>query len=293
MRRCRTAGEVVRLAVGADVARLLAHDPVARVGEDTEGVHQARVAARRLRSQLGTFGPVLRDQPVDRLGKDLRWLGRHLGAVRDADVLRERMTKAVREFDPRERDEAFALLDRLDAERAVDTRALARVLRSPRYRRLVRALAGFVADPPFRRSAGLPAAPFLSDAVYVRYVQLDEAVRALPSLPEDPQLHGVRIVAKPLRYAAEAGASVLGEGCGRLARQAKELCDELGRLNDGLRAVEWLERAGDPARSVALVRLRSAEVARMADARASWPRRWGRVREAAEAMSWPIGDAAG
>ena len=47
-----TAGAVVRYAIAASVARLLRHDPIVRVGGDPEGVHQARVATRRLRSDL-------------------------------------------------------------------------------------------------------------------------------------------------------------------------------------------------------------------------------------------------
>lgn len=286
-----TAGQVVRRAVGADVARLLANDPIARVGEDPEGVHQARVAARRLRSQLATFKPVLRSERCNRLRTDLRWLGRKLGAVRDADVLRERMTKSVRGFDPRERDDALALLARIDADRGAKRDALAKVLESARYRKLVRELAGFVVDPSFRRSAGLPAAPFLSDVVYERFAELDAAVRALPMLPSDPELHAVRITAKPLRYAAEVASDVLGEGCERLARRATELCDELGTLNDGAKAIEWLEGAGSTPRSVAVARLRSGEVSRMAEARSSWRKDWARVRDAAGAMSWPLDGA--
>ena len=92
----RSVGEVVRLALGTDAARLLASDPIARIGEDPEGVHQARVATRRLRSHLATFAPVLRRgaRPSGSTS-DLRWLGRSLGIVRDLDVLRGRFAATV------------------------------------------------------------------------------------------------------------------------------------------------------------------------------------------------------
>ncbi len=282
-----TAGDVVRIAIGADVARLIQHDPIARVGVDPEGVHQARVATRRLRSQLGTFAPVLTRRGTEPLIDDLRWLGRRLGAVRDADVLLDRLTNCVRGFDPRERDEALALLGHLEAQRTQKFEALGEVLRRGRYRRLLRGLAGLVADPPFRRRAALPAAPFLSEVVFDRFAQLDAAVLALPSLPADADLHAVRITAKPLRYAAEAAAGVLGDRCARLGRRATDLCDELGTLNDSARAIEWLEREYEDPRSLAVARLRSSEVARMADARSSWRRRWAQLRDAADAMHWP------
>src|SRR5579872_6284418 len=91
-----SAGEIVRAAVAADAARLLANDPGARRGDDVEGVHQARVATRRLRSNLRTFAPLLRRGSTDDLADELRWLGRRFGTVRDLDVLRQRFTKAVR-----------------------------------------------------------------------------------------------------------------------------------------------------------------------------------------------------
>jgi CHAD domain-containing protein len=140
----------------------------------------------------------------------------------------------------------------------------------------------------------LPAAPFLSDAVYVRFAALEAKVASLPTLPSDPELHEVRIEAKPLRYAAEASSKVLGSACGRLARRVTELCDELGRLNDGSRAKEWLDRTfDDGSRSAPVVRLHAAEVVRMADARAAWGARWDRVLESAREMAWPLATGVG
>lgn len=59
---------------------LAAHVPVARAGEDPEGVHQVRVAAGRLIVWTEMAGP-------DEVREDLRWLRSKAGAVRDLDVL--------------------------------------------------------------------------------------------------------------------------------------------------------------------------------------------------------------
>ena len=64
-RRPGAIGAVIRDALDASVQRLLVADPVARVGDDPEGVHQARVATRRLRSDLRTFAPLLDPAWVD------------------------------------------------------------------------------------------------------------------------------------------------------------------------------------------------------------------------------------
>jgi CHAD domain-containing protein len=277
-----SAGVVVRRCLGTDVARLISSDPVARHGEDTEGVHQARVATRRLRSHLSTFADVLRERPAARLAKELRWLGRTLGSVRDLDVLRERLAHAVRAIDPLARDDGLALLQRADEERQVATAGLDAVLGSTRYRVLLERLAASVAAPPFRRTAGLPADTFLLEAISTRYRTLDAAIAALPPAPLDAELHAVRILAKPTRYAAEAGGQVLGPRCTRFAKRVTELCDDLGDLNDGSRVSLWLDGEGaDTGRAATVARVRTVEIGRMADARAAWVLTWDRVRAAA------------
>ena len=82
-----TVDAVIRHAISDAVAKLVANDPVVRIGEDPEGVHQARVATRRLRSHLRTFRELLDPEWTRALRDELGWLGDELGAVRDADVL--------------------------------------------------------------------------------------------------------------------------------------------------------------------------------------------------------------
>lgn len=282
-------GEVLRRCLGTDVARLIASDPVARVGEDTEGVHQARVASRRLRSHLATFADVLRPRPADRLSKDLRWLGRALGVIRDLDVLRGRLASSVKAIDPLSREGGLELLAHADEERRAATSALDEVLRSARYRALLERLAAAVAAPPFRRSAGLPADQFLSEAISSRYQALQASIGALPPAPLDVELHAVRILAKPTRYAAEAGVAVLGSRCARFAKRVTELCDDLGDLNDGSRMSLWLDAAGaEPSVASTVARVRAIEIGRMADARSAWVATNAKLRSAASELGWDL-----
>lgn len=63
------------------LSHLERHVPVALLGEDPEGIHQVRVAGRRLRVWLELGGSRV-------LVDDLRWLVRALSTVRDLDVMR-------------------------------------------------------------------------------------------------------------------------------------------------------------------------------------------------------------
>ena len=83
-------GDVVTAVLTQGLTRLLEHDWRLRaaVGDAApEDIHQARVATRRLRSDLRTFDVVLDPVWVSHVRVDLKWLGSALGEVRDADVL--------------------------------------------------------------------------------------------------------------------------------------------------------------------------------------------------------------
>jgi CHAD domain-containing protein len=102
------------------VAHLEAHLPLALSGEDPEGVHQVRVAGRRLRAYLDLLGfRVLKD--------DLRFLVRQAGRVRDLEVaLGGPLPQGFR--------------GHLRAELAEARRSLVALLRSPWMGALLRAL---------------------------------------------------------------------------------------------------------------------------------------------------------
>jgi len=62
---------------------LLANQPAALHGEEDEGIHQMRVAVRRLRSLLALFQPFLEPHTAGRFADELRRLGQVLGTARD------------------------------------------------------------------------------------------------------------------------------------------------------------------------------------------------------------------
>ena len=111
--RAAPIAEVIRAAIAQGYLRLVAHDLGVRLDEDPEDVHQARVATRRLRSDLRTFREFLPDDWADEIRVELGWLAEALGGARDADVLLERLQEEVESLDPRDGGAAGALLGRL------------------------------------------------------------------------------------------------------------------------------------------------------------------------------------
>ena len=80
-----TAAEGFRRIIDGVLAHLMANQPAAVAG-DIEGVHQMRVAIRRLRAALVLFRPRLEPHAEARLTEALRSLGRIFGEARDWDV---------------------------------------------------------------------------------------------------------------------------------------------------------------------------------------------------------------
>ena len=91
-----TAGEAFRRIVDCVLAHLMANQPAAAAG-DVEGVHQMRIAIRRLRAALMLFRPQLEPHAEARFTEALRDLGRIFGEARDWDVFCTEMLVSAEE----------------------------------------------------------------------------------------------------------------------------------------------------------------------------------------------------
>ncbi len=239
--RRSTLGDLVQAAISNAVQQLVDHDPVIRSSEDPEGVHKARVATRRLRSDLKTFRPVLDREWSEPLRAELRWLGEELGRVRDADVLLGLLEAKAVDLPVERRGDAEALLDRLRSTRARDRGLLLDVMRSERYSQLLDRLVDAASAP--RLLAGTEdrkAAKAAGALVRRPWKRLEKTVRRLPSAPADSDLHVVRKRAKQARYALEAVSPVAGSSAAKTARRLADLQDVLGDHQDAVVASAWL-----------------------------------------------------
>lgn len=93
--------------------------PRAAEGTDIEGVHDVRVASRRLRAAMDVASsafPAPWFKPLHQLAKEIT---SELGAVRDRDVMIEYLTAARDEAPPNERPGIDRLIARIERERTV------------------------------------------------------------------------------------------------------------------------------------------------------------------------------
>lgn len=235
----KTAAALAQVVIGRSVTHLLAHDPVIRLGEDPEGVHQARVATRRLRSDLRTFGPILVPRRTGDLRNELRWLGTALGRARDADALDELFRAEFSRLPDDDGEDTDEIFDRLDELRSRERGELLRCLRSERYEKLLDRLEAAAKRLPTNEAADRPARKVAVRLTRRPCRRLYRAVRALAPDAPDATLHKVRRRAKQARYALEAVALV-DERAIVVATRAEKIQQVLGDYQDRVVARRWL-----------------------------------------------------
>jgi CHAD domain-containing protein len=269
------ASDVVRYSLATAVERLLRSDAALRLTMDPEVVHLARVATRRLRSDLRSFMPILDEEWARSLRERVKWLGDELGLVRDADVLVARLHHDAAQLPSHDAPAAEAVIDRFAAQSVAARQELRKILREQRYVELLDELVDAVADPKLAAHAGAPAQEALPSLVRVPWKKLCKTVAALAPEAGDEKLHEVRIKAKRCRYAAEAIAEVGGKTVARFARRVEKLQRILGDLHDAVAAEQRLRGIrGDSDEVFVAGGLAAMEAQAANDARGSWRKAW-------------------
>lgn len=287
--------EVVQAAIDDCLRRLLQHDYLLRLAPSAPSehdVHQARVATRRLRSNLKTLRSTLDPIWVRHTRAELHWLGDVLGAIRDADVLLSRLTSLKKAVDDPDGTAAQELRSRLILQRADASKALALILEEERYISLLDRLHAAAERPPLMTddsrpdkkqgfsSPEVPAKELLPSLVRSPSRKLRKRMRKASSRPSDQALHRARIAAKELRYAAELAVPVVGRPASRTADGAKRLQTVLGEHHDAVAAAQWLKDAArDLSRpaNFAAGTLAADQRVRMRRAGKEWKSAWKKV----------------
>jgi len=238
------AGEAAVVVVRPAASRFLVLEPAVRIGDST-AVHDMRVAARRIRSALRLFRPVV---PAwsEGLRTELRWSAALLGAVRDLDVQRRWLAASSEHVDPEDR----AILHRLDEvfeeRRAQMHSALVEGIQSIRFDRLRNELSTFARGPGLTwENAGIPVATVAPRLIEKRYRAMRRAARSLGPDSPSSELHALRIRCKRARYAIESVTPIYGKPADSLARRLRKLQDLLGDMRDAeLASLRMRELAG-------------------------------------------------
>jgi CHAD domain-containing protein len=287
-----TAGDHVMAYVRAQRDAIVELDPAVRLDTE-EGVHDMRVATRRLRSTFRTFRKVLDRRITDPVADELKWLAGELGVGRDQEVLAERLMSALADVPPAHVD--GPVHDRLRhwaeaSERGSRGRLLG-VLDSKRYLTLLDTLDALAADPPLLKAAAKDPEKVLAKAVRKDFEKvtglIETAMAQPPGHDRDLGLHEARKKAKRTRYAAETARPVLGKPAKTMVKSMKSLQTMLGEHQDSVMARETLRElsavahaAGESTFTYGL--LYGHEEQRAAAVEAGVPKAWKRIRAGAQ-----------
>lgn len=231
-----TADEAFGRIVGHCLRHFLGNWTAVTVRRDPEGVHQMRVALRRLRSAFVLFGGPFRSA-MEELEGEIRWIAHILGGARDLDVFEEEVFRPAAEAHGE--DERLNELSALvGARRAVAWQALLDALDSARFRRLVFELAAATLSRPWcdplagGEKATVRAARFARRRLTKRYKRVQELGAKVAEL-DAKRRHELRLMLKKLRYAVEFFASLFSEKeTTRFLKRVAALQEVLGQMND-------------------------------------------------------------
>jgi CHAD domain-containing protein len=286
-----TAGDVVRTALAGRFAAMQQADLMVRT-DAPDGVHQLRVACRRLRSVLAAFRPVLDRQRTDAIREELRWVGAQLAGARDAEVAVAHLRALVAAQPPE-----FVLgpvAARLQQEDLRDGLAAGdaarRALSGRRHLAALDAVADLAADPPLTDRAADPAAAVVVEVLASTGRRLRRAVAAAQDSDDPAALHEVRKAAKRLRYTAEVAPDLLGPAVAELRTALEDVQQVLGDRQDTVVTRQVCARLGLQAFAAGenawtYGRLHALEQCRAEQAERDFWLRWPALRRALKAAT--------
>lgn len=204
-------------------------------GKDVEGVHQMRVALRRLRSAFSLFRDMLGRENSAPLLEELRWITDTLGHARDLDVfITQTLPPLIAQFD--QHGGLLKLHEKAVAAQGRAYRETRAALKSQRYHRLLLTLAAWLENERWRKAGTEAADPDVLEIAETtlakRYKSLRKHGKRLAQMHPEER-HETRIAAKKLRYAAEFFISLYSSGKSHtFINKLAQVQDRLGVLND-------------------------------------------------------------
>ena len=219
---------------------LLQSLPAAEDGRDVEGIHQLRVALRRLRAAFDLMRSVGSLSRLEALRAEAKWLAQGLSAARDWDIFRKSTLPEIASGCP-SIGGFDALGDVAEQRRSDAYRKVRFVLADRRCTSFILGLGAWIEARGWRSDippeslvqlAG-PAADFARHLLSAQHAKVLKRGRHFKSLDPDER-HRLRLAVKKLRYIAEFLLPLSGprKAAKRFADKLADFQEELGAYND-------------------------------------------------------------
>ncbi len=234
-----SVGQGLQTIVQSGMTQLLANDACVLTTTNPEGIHQMRVALRRLRSAFRIFRSLIPAEQYASFTQEMQWLTSVLGPARDWDVFSLDIVEPVLEHFPDH--EGLSLIWRRTKGRRERYRKAAREgILSRRFTSFILDLSAWLTANEWQRQQLSPEAARLFDPIkgfstiaigdcHRKVRKLGKRIADLPILDR----HRLRINVKRLRYATEFFDSLYPAKPVKIfSKRLARLQDDLGHLND-------------------------------------------------------------
>ena len=234
--------DALRLIVANALGHLLANRAAALAGE-AEGIHQTRIAIRRLRSAMQLFRPLLAPHATGLFDAELRTLGRVIGEARDWDVF---LSKVLPDAAKRSANGGLIEMLREPAEKRAAAAHVEseRALNEPSLTSLVLGLAAWsedrqaLGDERLQRQLKDLAADLLDRLLK----KAEKRGRHIHANSPAAGLHPLRKSLKKLRYGVEFLAALYpGKAIKAYVKGLKRVLKAQGAVNDAAVAMRLAE----------------------------------------------------
>ena len=227
--------EAALRAIGLACLKHLSRNEAAALAGMPGGIHQMRVAVRRLRAILSGFAERLPDHQRRWASEELRWLADALAPVRNLDVFEATLLRPAQKaaaepaaFEP--------LRQAAEGQRRAALGDAVSAVRSDRYASLIAHLFRWFETYGWRRNgaclAEAPAGEIAARMLQRRWRRAKKRGKGFAA-QSPAERHRLRIALKKLRYTAEALSSFYpAEKGAPFAARLKRLQDGLGHAND-------------------------------------------------------------
>lgn len=227
-----SAETVLRRLGRACLEHLLRNEDAALAG-DADGIHQMRVAVRRLRAILSAFAPLLPKEQRRWASGELRWFADALGDARNLDVFTSALLPPARAALPVASEFERLALGAERRRRAART-SVVRAIMSTRYTEALLCLMRWFDGHDWRIDDGVIQPIEVIAATVLDRCRAQAEKHGKGFAHQSPtKRHRLRIGLKKLRYAAELLAGLYDEAEARqFIHRLKRLQDDLGDAND-------------------------------------------------------------
>jgi CHAD domain-containing protein len=218
------------------------HEPGARLGDNSEELHDLRLAGRRLDAILRQFRSSL-PASFRRIWPTLKKILRALGDVRDLDVALSGLETFRRELPESDQETVEPLKQHLVSERGRARARMLSVLDSVSVQKNLQKLTSLLAEPSVasQRSAPKLTLNVARDMVRRRYRKVRKGADLVTADSSMEAYHEVRSRVKKLRYALEAVAVIYGKPADEMLRALRRWQEKLGVQQDAAVASRRLQ----------------------------------------------------